>query len=196
MPLSIMLSEDDLRAMPSDLRDGLLKWYFDANRTRAIPSLVAPTKTAQPAMMDDESRRVTFAKLAAAGLLKTGQEIYCRTLKRQQRNGKPKFIKGARVSPQGTVEFEGNPFSNPSTLAVSMVKQSGGKPTALNGFDYLFVQSGKDLVSLKKLRDQLMNPNEQRLRAEAEARVEDIRTLYGQDTEPEDHLPHLRQFMR
>ena len=191
MTLSIMLTEADLCGMPSELRDGLLRWYFDERKSRPIPPELAQ---AQEATEDDGSRRLTFAKLVAAGLLKTGQKIYCRKLKRQQENGESIFIEGAQVSPQG-VNYSGHKFSNPSALAVAMVKQSGGKPTSLNGFDYLFVHSENGKVPLKKLRDQLMGQGERELRQLAEGAVQDAKKFYGQDTEIEDHLPHIRAAM-
>ena len=181
--------------MSSELRDGLLRWYFDKRKLRPITPELAQ---AQEATEDDGSRRVTFAKLMAAGLLKTGQKICCRKLKRQQKNGRSKFIEGAQVSSQG-VDYAGREFSNPSTLAVAMVKQSGGKPSSLNGFDYLFVHSENGKVRLKKLRDQLMGQGERELRERklrrlAEGAVQDAKE-YGQDTEIEDHLPHIRAAM-
>ena len=194
MTLSIMLTEADLLGMSSELRDGLLHWYFDERKSRPLPPELAQ---AQEATEDDGSRRVTFAKLVAAGLLKTGQKIYCRKLKRQQ-NGGSKFIEGAQVSSQGA-NYAGREFSNPSTLAVAMVKQSGGKPTSLNGFDYLFVHSENGKVPLKTLRDQLMGQGERELRERkirrlAEGAVQDSKE-YGQDTEIEDHLPYIRAAM-
>jgi hypothetical protein len=197
MTLSIVLNEGDLRAMSSELRDGLLKWYFDASRPRTVPATLVQGAAPAPAATigDDESRRVTFAKLVTAGLLKPGDEISYRTMKRQRRDGKPKFIKGARVSSKGTVDYDGKVFSNASTLAVAMAKQSGGKPTSLNGFDYLFVQTDKGLVPLKKLRARLMDEGERELRFLAEGAVQDAKEYYGYDTEIEDHLPRLRKFM-
>ena len=189
MTLSIVLNEDDLRAMPGETRDALLKWYFDVGRRRAptaaVPVPPAPVTTTN----GDESQRVTFAKLVAAGLLNTGEEIHCRTLKRQQRDGKPKYVKGARVNGHGTVDFGGQAYSNASNLAVAMVKQSGGKPTALNGFDYLFVNSDKTLVPLKRLRDRLM-----RFRVILEGAVEDAKT-HGNETTAGDHEPWLRKHL-
>jgi hypothetical protein len=130
MPLSIVLDEEDLRALPADIRDGLLRSYFAGNRRRQTPA--AAPSVLVPITDDDDSGRVTFKKLIAARLLKSGEEIHCRTLKRQQRDGKPKYIKGATVTADGAVEYNGEQFQNPSNLAVAMVKQSGEKPTALN----------------------------------------------------------------
>jgi hypothetical protein len=195
MTVSVVLDEGDLRAMPRDLRDRLLKWYFEVRQCRApsAPPPGRPTAVPSPAILttDNDSRRLTFAKLVGADLLNVGQEIQCRALKRQQRDGKPKYISGARVSPQGTVEYAGKSFSNPSTLAVAMVKHSGGKPTALNGFDYLVVQSENGLVPLKKLRDRYS-----RWQVLAEGAVEDAKNIYGMETEAEDHLPHLRKLLQ
>jgi hypothetical protein len=189
MTLSIILDEEDLRALPANIREPLLRWYFDSRAAKAPaaspqvqPQPVPSSPT--PPTADDDSRRVTFKKLVTAGLLKTGEEIHCRTLKRQQRAGKPKYITGAKVTPNGAVEFNGEEFQNPSNLAVAMVKQSGGKPTALNGFDYLFVRSGGSLVPLKSLRDLL---------ARAQAAVRDYKEISGQDSEPQDHVPHVRR---
>ena len=81
-----------------------------------------------------------------------------------------------------------------------MVKQSGGKPSSLNGFDYLFVLSENGKVPLKKLRDQLMGQGERELRERklrrlAEGAVQDAKEVYGQDTKIEDHLPHIQAVM-
>lgn len=57
MELSIMLTEADLSGMSSELRDGLLSWYFDERKLRPIPPELAQ---AQEATGDDASRRVTL----------------------------------------------------------------------------------------------------------------------------------------
>jgi hypothetical protein len=189
MPLSLDLDEEDLTSMPSELRDGLLKWYFGNRR---------PPKTAAPAAIipagDNESRRVTFAKFLDAKLLEPGDEIYCRTLKRQQRGGKPKYLKGAHVSAAGVAEFNGQEFSHPSNLAVAMVAHSGEKPTSLNGFDYLFAHAGKTLVPLKKLRDRLAGGGADRMKRRflAEGAVQDAKR-FGLKTTVEDHEPFLKK---
>ena len=77
-----------------------------------------------------------------------------------------------------------------------MVRKSGGKPTALNGFDYLFVQTDSGVVPLKKLRDRLTGQGEDELRAAAEGAVHDAKKYYGRDTDISDHLPHLRKLRR
>src|SRR5439155_237389 len=114
MAFSIFLGEDDLRWMPRPLRETLLQWYFDERLP--APSVVetvqpiaeATTLPAEKIDTDnfvDGNRRVTFAELVTAGFLKQGDEIYCRSLKRQQRAGTEAFIKSARVTDNGTVDF-------------------------------------------------------------------------------------------
>jgi hypothetical protein len=203
MVMSILLEEDDLFTMPAELRETLLHWYFGGDRRRstppairsAAPLAVAPISrtaahaaTVLPSLMAvdvDDSERVTFAKLVEHRLLTPGQEVLCRSLKRQREAGKPKYLKGAVVATNGTVEYNGAQYANPSRLAVEIVRQTGGKPKALNGFDYLFVESTRGPIPLKKLRD--------RLKLNyflAEASVEDARE-YGLETTVEDHLPHI-----
>jgi hypothetical protein len=190
MTISIVLEEEDLATMPTDMRDGLLRWYFDVHRRppigRPTVTRVAPAVTAE----NDESRRITFAKLVAAGLLKPSQEIFCRTLKRQQQKGQSKYLGGARVTKNGAVEFNGSQYAHPSNLAVEMVRQNDGGPTSLNGFDYLFVKSTNAYVPLKKLRDQFLRSD---LRSLAADRVEDAWKVYGRKTTIEDHIPQLKK---
>jgi hypothetical protein len=63
------------------------------------------------------------------------------------------------VHSNGTVEFAGQRFSNPSKLAVAMVNANGGKAKALNGYDYIFVQTTTGPRSLADLRELLLNPD-------------------------------------
>ena len=147
MALSIILTEADLGGMPSELRDGLLRWYFDERKSRRIPPELAQ---AQEATEDDASRRVTFAKLVAAGLLETGQKICCRKLKRQQKNGGSKFIEGAQVSSQG-VNYTGREFSNPRELRLALLKfkRTYNEHWMLERYDYRSpAQVRRDLVGL------------------------------------------------
>lgn len=203
MVMSILLEEDDLFTMPAELRETLLRWYFGGDRRRstlpatrdAAPPAVAPiSRTAAHAATlvagdVDDSERVTFAKLVEHRLLKPGQEVLCRSLKRQREAGKPKYLKGAVVAKNGTAEYNGAQYAHPSTLAVEIVRQTGGEPKALNGFDYLFVESTKGPIPLKKLRD--------RLKLNyflAEGAVDDCRES-GLETTVEDHLPHIVEGM-
>ena len=156
--------EDDFRRMPTALREALVKWYFDERLP--IPSVIetpmpepATEAAPLPGQIDfvDGNRRITFAELLRAGVLKQGDEIYCKSLKRQQRAGSEAFIKGAKVTDKGTVDFLGKRFSNPSKLAMAMVNTNGGNAKALNGYDYLFVQTPKyGPLPLNELRRQLI----------------------------------------
>jgi hypothetical protein len=101
------------------------------------------------------NRRITFAEFTRAGFLRPGDQIYCKSLKRQQRKGSEAFIKDAKVSANGNVGFLGQRFSNPSKLAVAMVNANGGKAKALNGYDYLFVQSATGPLPFDELRKRL-----------------------------------------
>jgi RAMA domain-containing protein len=142
-----------------ELRERLLAWYFD----RTAPSIVNP----QPAASIDEapsitidpnvdSRRITFPELVKAGLLRPGQSLRCRPLKRQKRNGLDTFIEGAKVADDGSVAFQGNKFFVPSQLVKAMLNANGGKVVASNGYDYIFVEGATGLVRLSELRQQLM----------------------------------------
>jgi len=168
MALSIILGEDQLRSMPADLREALLTWYFDRpprsvpDRAEPLPTSAVPPQAAAEVEVSDASedvRRITFPELARARLLRPGYGICCRALKRQQRSGVSAWIEGATVSGDGRVEFRGEKFSSPSKLAKAMVNANGGKTPALNGYDYLFVQTGKGLVRLDQLREKLVSPN-------------------------------------
>jgi hypothetical protein len=110
------------------------------------------------------------------------------------RAGKARFIEGAKVMPNGAVAFEGEEFHNPSTLAVAMVRHSGGKPTALNGFDYVFVRAGSEFVPLKRLRDELTMTGRRRLDGDrgTAGLVAEARAM-GIETTPEDHEMFLKR---
>jgi hypothetical protein len=159
MSFGILLNESDLRDMPTDLRDHLLKWYFDRSPSAvAHPSATTP----EPSVAEngvprrEERGRVTFPEFLRAGLLATGDELVCKTLKRQRRGGGDQFIEAGKVLADGRVEYRGRGYDVPSKLAVEVINTNGGKTEALNGYDYLMVRSSNGLVPLNKLRDRLL----------------------------------------
>ncbi len=158
MAFSIVLTEDTLRSMGAPLRDALLKWYFESPLHSAEEAGEPPAVSGITAV-EEGRRRVTFSELASAGLIQPGDEIYCTALKRNRRGGGEGFITGAQVTGDGSVEFQGRKFFKPSKLALSMANASGGpKPAkALNGYAYLYVQSGEAFVSLDELRRRIQN---------------------------------------
>lgn len=160
MPFSIVLYESDIRLMKPELREALLKWYFERNSDtpRSEPSDLEVIPPDPPATTEDGNRRVAFPEFVKAGLISPGDEIRCRALKRQKRQGAEDYIRGARMSADGSVEFQGKRFFKPSKLALAMVNSNGAeKPAeALNGYVYLFVQTGNSLVSLDDIRRKLL----------------------------------------
>jgi len=157
MNFGVVLNESDLREMPPDLRDHLLKWYFDRSPSgngSPSPDPALPAIAAVPRR--EESGRVSFPEFLRAGLLAPGNELVCRTLKRQQRGGGDPFIEAGKVLADGSVEYRGRRYDIPSKLAVTVINTSGGKTEALNGYDYLFVRSSSGLVPLSKLRDRFL----------------------------------------
>jgi hypothetical protein len=194
MAFSIFLGEDDLRRMPTPLRETLLRWYFDERQPTpsadlhkaqsAIEAVPLPARKIDLDSFVDGSRRVTFAELVKIGFLKPGDEIYCKSLKRQQRAGSEVFIKEAKVAANGTVDFLGRTFSNPSKLAVAMVNANGGEAKALNGYDYLFVQSAVGPLPLEELRRRLIDgTHEEKC---AVATLMDETTAFGSKSEALD----------
>lgn len=194
MALCVFLTEEDLRSMPPELRERLLKWYFD-NRPPKTPPQSAPTVEIHPEPVpqrgaDDlspDTKRITFPELVKAGLLRPGEEIYCRTLKRQQRKGLEAFIRGAKVVTDGRIEFQGQKFSGPSKLARAMVNANGGKAEALNGYDYLFVQTAKGLVRLDELRERVSVAS-----LAEEAEVDTLMEETGAFADREEALKYVR----
>lgn len=161
MPFTLILNEDNLFTMPQSLRDELLRWYF--GRPRSVPPIspASPAPIQSPPSTVDEipnhaTRRLTFPELVRAGLLNRGDEIYCRSLKRQQKKGAEPFIKGAVVTADGRIEFQKRSHASPSKLAVAMINASGGKTPAVNGYDYLFVKNDTGTISLDSLRRKLL----------------------------------------
>lgn len=164
MPISLSIGEDELRRMPEELREALLKWYLDTrpigSQEGAGSSFVVKTKAdpIAPNGLDgagDSGRRVIFPELVAKRLLRPGDRIWCKALKRQQRKGSEPYIEGATVSADGSVEFQGRRFTVPSQLALAMVNAGNGKAKALNGYDYLFVQTARGMASLEEIRKEL-----------------------------------------
>lgn len=160
MTFGIVLNETDLREMPPDLRDHLLKWYFARSSSIAgspsppAPGPVLPEIAAVPRR--EESGRVSFPEFMRAGLLAPGNQLVCRTLKRQQRGGGERFIEAGKVLADGSVEYRERRYDVPSKLAVAVINTNGGKTEALNGYDYLFVRSSNGPVPLHKLRDRFL----------------------------------------
>ncbi|MBK37337.1 MAG: hypothetical protein CME26_17680 [Gemmatimonadetes bacterium] len=153
----LTLSEGQLREMPQDLREALLKWYFDPDRSESSLS-------SQPSAMPDPSsvsrrqgsRRVTFAEFVRAGLLTPGSELVCKALKRQSRDGGELYIDAGKVQIDGSVEYNGQRHVVPSKLAIAVVNSKGGNTKALNGYDYLFTRTDDRLVPLEELREQFL----------------------------------------
>ena len=159
MNFGIVLNESDLREMPPELRDQLLKWYFDHSPSGLIstsPRMLGDASPAMAAVPQREDRgRARFSDLRRAGLISLGDELVCKTLKRQQRGGKDQFIEAGKVLANGSVEYRNQRFDIPSKLAVTVINANGGKTKAVNGYDYLFVRSSSGMVPLSKLRDEL-----------------------------------------
>lgn len=157
MTTIIELNENDVRDMPPDLRDSLLKWYFTRPRSSAVslPSSVhvtAPTSLSAVPMREG-AERVSFPEFVRAGLLKPGDIISCKALKRQQRGGSGRTIEAGKVLSDGTVEYKGRRYDVPSKLAVDVINSNGGNTKALNGYDYLFVRSSRGEIPFHELRD-------------------------------------------
>jgi hypothetical protein len=118
MTFGIVLNEGDLREMPPDLRDHLLKWYFgrsSSNAGSSSPPAPDPvTPQIAPVPRREESGRVSFPEFMRAGLVAPGNELVCRTLKRQQRGGGERFIEAGKVLADGSVEYRGRRYDVPS----------------------------------------------------------------------------------
>lgn len=160
MPINIILNESDLRGMPEDIRDPLLRWYFSRN-TSSVNSLLITEKVIKEATAGlalpkrTEIGRISFSEFTRAGLLSPGDELVCMTLKRQQRKSGEQYIEAGKVLPDGSVEYRGRHYETPSKLAIAVVNSNGGNTKALNGYEYLFVRSSKGFVPLQELRDHL-----------------------------------------
>lgn len=155
--MDLNLDETDLRRMPSDLRDSLLKWYFSRDSSPSNPpgnGASAPAAPISAVPKREETGRVSFLEFTRAGLLKQGDSLVCRSLRRQRRSGGGQYIDAGKVLANGTVEYSGRSYDVPSKLAVAVVNANGGKTAALNGYDYLLVREG--LVPLHKLRDRFL----------------------------------------
>jgi hypothetical protein len=162
MAFGIVLNEGDLREMPPDLRERLLKWYFDHDPSGGSPEPVGlvPVIPARPVSiavpLREESGRVSFPEFMKAGLLAPGTEILCRALKRQKRGGGEPYISAGKVLADGGVDYRGRRYDVPSKLAVAVVNEHGGNTKALNGYDYLFARVSNRLVPLQELRDRFV----------------------------------------
>lgn len=159
MNIDIVLNENDLREMPPDLRNQLLKWYFDRATSGVISAPPDRRNNSTPAITAvprrEERGRASFPDLVRAGVMAPGDEVVCKTLKRQQRVGRDQFIEAGKVMANGSVEYGGQRYDIPSKLAFTVINTNGGKTKAVNGYDYLFVRSRGGLVPLSKLRDEL-----------------------------------------
>jgi hypothetical protein len=160
MQITMTLNDNDLQNMPKDLRDQLLQWHF--SRNCSSPDSPANFKLASPVStvgtivpLRQDGGRISFPALLREGLLASGQDILCRTLKRQQRAGTDAFIEAGKVVPSGMVEYDGHRYAVPSRLALVVLNANGGGARAVNGYDYIFVKSPEGLMSLKKLREKL-----------------------------------------
>lgn len=156
---NIILNESDLRQMPSELREGLLKWYFSRSILAAeVPLKGAPVPPVVP--LREDSDRVRFSELARAGLLAPGDAIVCKALGRQRRDGSEPFLEAGKVLEDGTVEYSGRRHDVPSKLALDVVNTNGGNAKAVGGYAYIWVQTSKGLVPLSELRDIFLRRND------------------------------------
>jgi hypothetical protein len=162
MAFEILLSESDLREMPPDLREKLLKWYFEHGGSAhgaPEPPGSGPINSAglvSVPLQREESGRVSFPEFVRAGLLAPGTELKCKALKRQKRSGTEAYIEAGKVLADGSVDYRGQHYVVPSKLAVDVVNTNGGNTKALNGYDYLFVGVSNSLVPLQELRDRFL----------------------------------------
>lgn len=162
MSFEIRLSEADLREMPQDLRNELLKWYFEREATAGnSPQSTAGGYEAAVTSLPveprrEESGRVSFPELVRASILKPGTELVCRALSRQKRKGSEPYIDAGKIQEDGSVEYAGRRYDVPSKLAVAAVNNNGGNTKALNGYDYLLVRTTEGLVPLQELREQFL----------------------------------------
>ena len=164
MALEIVLRENDLRDMPQELREKLLKWYFEHEGSPDGPIHLAttPLSPKEPVSISrqrEQGGRLSFPEFVRADLITPGTELLCKTLRRQQRDGADPFIEAGKVQSDGRVEFRGRYYEIPSQLAVSVVNTNGGNTPALNGYDYLFIRDSNRLVPLKDLRDKFLKQN-------------------------------------
>lgn len=157
MSFQISLSENDLRKMDSDLRERLLKWYFDNDKSEINPSTLPVSsqnnsnRGTHPLRVD--GNRVSFPEFMRADLIPPGTELFCKTLKRQKRHGLTTFIEAGKMSTDGTVDYLGQHYVVPSKLAVDVINTNGGNTEALNGYDYIYVRISDAMIQLKELRD-------------------------------------------
>ncbi len=160
MSFGIVLNESDLREMPSDIRVPLLKWYFDRSPSSVnstptpIRGVTVPPSASVPRRQ--EKGRVSFQELVRAGLIAPGNEIVCRTLRRQQRGGAGEFVEAGNVVEDGSVEYRGRRYDIPSKLAITVINAKGGEARSVNGYDYILVRSSNGLVPLSELRDEFL----------------------------------------
>jgi hypothetical protein len=164
MALEIVLRENDLRDMPPDLREKLLKWYFEHEGSASGPihSTTTPVSPAEPvsiSLQREQGGRVSFSEFVRAGLIAPGTELQCKALKRQKRSGTDTYIEAGKVLSDGSVEYRGRHYVIPSKLAVDVVNTNGDNTKALNGYDYLFIRVSNRLVPLKDLRDRFPKQN-------------------------------------
>ncbi len=163
MALEIVLRENQLRDMPPDLREKLLKWYFEHLDSPTIPTVPAASTQGSPigpsSLSSQRDDRVSFPEFVRAGLLQPGAELECKSLKRQKRSGTGGYLDAGKVRTDGSVEYRGRQYYAPSKLAVAVVNTNGGNTKALNGYDYLFVRRPTGRVQLKELRDSLTKGN-------------------------------------
>lgn len=162
MAFTVVFDEGDLRRMPSELRERVLKWYFDESglktgteppRTSALLDALSPISVVP---RRKEAGRISFREFTRAGLLAPGDEVLCKALKRQKRDGGEPYLEAGKVSEDGYVQFQDRRYDVPSDLAVTVVNANGGKTKALNGYDYLVIRHGKRLVPLHELRDRFL----------------------------------------
>ncbi len=169
--LPFFITKERVDALPLELQARIAWLIAEIVRAESATRESTPTEPRpQPAQRATNSpeaepevtpKRVSVQDLVRGGLLHDGQEIFCRPLRRQRRNGLHE-IGGATVRAKNGsahVEFRGGRYEHFSPLAAAMLNShdTAGKPAeAAHGYIYLGVKQGDQLTSINELRHQLL----------------------------------------
>lgn len=150
------MTETDLAAMDPSLRSRLLTWRFAQQATTlADRDLAAIDRAVRLASPPTDNLKGRFKPLVEAGLLLNGEEVQFSPTNRQRRAGAPALIGGARVRPDGSVEYGDVRYSVVNDLARALAdsdKRTERNLRGPSGWTHLCVMRDGEAVPLGRLR--------------------------------------------
>jgi hypothetical protein len=163
--MDIHLNDRDISQMPEQLRTSFLDWLrkglkakpSEPNREPArhhssepqtspiqlALNLEPPNQTSEEKV---DNSHVRLSELFDAGITKQGMSVRVKLKQEIAKKLGREYINSLKISPKGTIVFDGQEFDKPSPLATKVNGSSA------NGWTYIAVKKNDEWVCLDELR--------------------------------------------